>query len=487
MIMKSLAAALKKDQWLILILILGLFLRLIDINKPFSGLSGWNEAHYSMAPLNFFKYGLLTPVNDYGLDLSTTPILYWSIFSIFKIFGVHEWSARIPSLISGLLSIWLIYLISEKLYSREVANYSAFISAIAPGIVYFSRSVQLESMMAFFSLASILSLLKYCESKKGFWFFISTVLLSFAIFIKLSAIVIYPVLVWIWFNHHKSSKSKENLSNLFLYLILPLIPSLLWIYVGVLTTPQFIKTYFIRPGDILTSRTVLDALRLAAFKFVPWNFGNFQYYLLLAGIPILSISWRKHMPMILLSATWLVLVIKYPITYQNNWYYDYLALYGMAVLTGFLIVETQSFFRETINSPNFSKAITFFIVLILFFNISGYYDPFHVYFIEADEQFRSIGEPEPFYSAKQVAHENIKGRSVMVAWPSTMYYVGGDPEYVDAMHFQDKKIVDSIRGERYAYVVLYYAWNMEIQKALEDSVYEKIAPRAWRLKGNETN
>ncbi|MHA2344730.1 MAG: ArnT family glycosyltransferase, partial [Candidatus Hodarchaeales archaeon] len=132
--MKSRTAFIQKNVWIILIIILGLILRLIDITKPFSGLSGWNEGHYALAPLNYFKYGLFTPMNDYGLDFSTSPVLYWAIFVSFKLFGVHEWSARMPSLISGIISIWLIFLIAEILYNREIAHLSAFIAATAPGI-----------------------------------------------------------------------------------------------------------------------------------------------------------------------------------------------------------------------------------------------------------------------------------------------------------------------------------------------------------------
>ena len=75
--MKPQVSFLRKNRWLLLIILLGLTLRLIDIGQPYIGLSSWNEAHYSLAPLNYFKYGLWTPMNDYGLDLSTTPLLYW--------------------------------------------------------------------------------------------------------------------------------------------------------------------------------------------------------------------------------------------------------------------------------------------------------------------------------------------------------------------------------------------------------------------------
>jgi 4-amino-4-deoxy-L-arabinose transferase-like glycosyltransferase len=290
-----------------LIIILGLILRLIDITKPFSGLSGWNEGHYALAPLNYFKYGLFTPMNDYGLDFSTSPVLYWAIFVSFKLFGVHEWSARMPSLISGIISIWLIFLIAEILYNREIAHLSAFIAATAPGIVYFSRSVQLESTMVMFSLGAVLFLLYYGGTEKEIFYWLSTVSLSLAVLIKYTAVIIYPVILWLWFVSVKRSLSRLNISKLVFYLVLPLIPSLLWIYYAASVQPLFIYGYFFRPQDVLSTGIIIGALNKAIFTYLPWNLGKFQFYLLLLGAPIIVNSGRKLMPMILLSTTWIFL------------------------------------------------------------------------------------------------------------------------------------------------------------------------------------
>ncbi len=362
----------KSNSWLILILLLGLLLRLVDINQPYIGLSGWNEAHYSLAPLNYFKYGLFTPMNDYGLDLSTTPLLYWAIYASFKIFGVSEWSARIPSLISGLISIWLIFLIAERLYNREVAHLGAFIVATAPGIVYFSRSVQLESMLAMFSLGAILSLLYFGNTKTAGWYFASIAFLSLSMLVKLPAILIYPALLWIWIHYVDGTMKKKNLLRLAIYFLLPLIPALLWIYYGASVTPLFIKTYFIRPSEMSTLDSIFGSLGRAAFEFAPRNLGRMQFYILLAGLPILAVKWKKHMPMLLLSTTWLALVIKYPITYLNNWYYDYLALYAMSVLAAYVLVEISHYFRRTLQVEKSSKILAASLIMIALFNIFGY-------------------------------------------------------------------------------------------------------------------
>jgi 4-amino-4-deoxy-L-arabinose transferase-like glycosyltransferase len=483
--MGILGLKMKSDRWLILIILLGLVLRLVDIVQPYIGLSGWNEAHYSLAPVNYFKYGLLEPMNDYGLDLSTTPILYWAIYASFKIFGISEWSARIPSLISGIISIWLIYLIAQRLYDREVAYLGSFIVATAPGIVYFSRSVQLESMLAMFSLGALLSLLYFGDTKKVGWYIAAIFFLSLSLLIKLPAILIYPALLWIWIHYVDLSLNRKNLLRLSIYFLLPLIPALLWIYYGANVTPIFIKTYFIRPSEVPTLKAIFGSLDKAAFEFVPGNLGRLQFYILLAGLPILAVKWKRHMPMVLISTTWLALVIKYPITYLNNWYYDYLALYAMSVLAAYVLVKITHYFRRVLNAEKSSKQLAAILIIIALFNIQGYYDPFHKFFNEAQSQFQTIGEPEPFYSAKFVAKENVDKQMVMVSWPSTMFYSGADPGYVKALHFQDEKIIDSIHEEKYEYIVLYYSMNREIRDILAEKGYEKIAPRAWR-RINET-
>ncbi|GBE17555.1 hypothetical protein BMS3Abin16_00138 [archaeon BMS3Abin16] len=482
MVMKPQDSVLWKNRWLLLIIILALFLRLIDIRQPYIGLSSWNEAHYSLAPLNYFKYGRLMPMNDYGLDLSTTPLLYWAIYASYWLFGVSEWAARLPSLISGLISLFLIFRLAERTCDRDTAYLGTVIAATMPGIVYFSRSVQLESMTTMFALAAALALFNYADSDSDKWFWASAAFLSLAIFVKYTSIVIVPALLWIWFYYVKQSKLKANHVKLAAYVVLPLLPSLLWIYYGATVTPVFMKSYFFRPTDYVSLASISHSLSRAFFEFLPINLGRLQFYLLISGIPILAANIKKQGFFLLLGTTWLALVIKYPQTYINNWYYDYTALYAFAVLSGYILSVVLRSLTQGVSERNKKTALSLLLIVILLVNAQGYYTPFHTYFTDARADFQAAGEPEPFYSARLIAEQNTGHKPVMVAWPSTMYYAGADPAYVSAFHFQDDKIESGIAEGRYEYVALYYPLTKELAELLDGSGYEKIAPRAWRKK-----
>jgi len=479
-VMKLQVSVLCKNRWLLLIILLALFLRLIDIGQPYIGLSSWNEAHYSLAPLNYFKYGLLTPMNDYGLDLSTTPLLYWAIYASYTVFGVSEWAARIPSLIFGLISLFLIFHLAERLYDRDTAYLGTFIAATMPGIIYFSRSVQLESMTTMFALAAALSLFNYADSDSDKWFWTSAVFLSLSILVKYTSIVIVPALLWVWFYYVKRSNPKANHVKLAAYVVLPLLPSLLWIYYGATVTPAFMKGYFFRPADPALIESISQAVYRAFFEFLPLNLGRLQFYLLISGIPILAANIKKQGFFLLLGTTWLALVIKYPQTYINNWYYDYTALYALAVLSGYILTVVVRSLTQGVSGRNKKTALSLLLLVIFLVNAQGYYTPFHTYFADTRADFQAAGEPVPFYSARLVAEQNTEHKPVMVAWPSTMYYAGADPAFVSAFHFQDDKIESSIAEGRYEYVALYYPLTKELADLLDGSGYEKIAPRAWR-------
>src|SRR3982751_1097268 len=45
---------------------------------------------------------------DGVLYLEKSPLKYWMIAVCFKLFGVHDWSARIPIVISVILLAWLV-------------------------------------------------------------------------------------------------------------------------------------------------------------------------------------------------------------------------------------------------------------------------------------------------------------------------------------------------------------------------------------------
>ncbi len=142
---------------LIAIFCLGFFLRVVNIENSPPSLN-WDEAalgYNAFSILNTGKdeYGVAAPLFTRSFDdyKSALPI-YPMILSV-KTFGLNAFAVRFPTAVWGSLSIFLIYLIANKIFKKQfVAIISSFIFAIEPWSIHFSRVYHEATMANFFYL-----------------------------------------------------------------------------------------------------------------------------------------------------------------------------------------------------------------------------------------------------------------------------------------------------------------------------------------------
>ncbi len=119
---------------------------------------GYNA--YSILKTGRDEYGKFMPVifksfGDYkpGLYIYTT-------VPFVAIFGLNEWSVRLSGAISGIFAVWLVYLITRKLFGNKIAIFSTFILAISPWHLQFSRGAWEVNLSLTLTLAGIYFFLK---------------------------------------------------------------------------------------------------------------------------------------------------------------------------------------------------------------------------------------------------------------------------------------------------------------------------------------
>src|SRR5215470_16915581 len=71
--------------------------------------------------------------------LEKAPLMYWAVASSFKIFGVHDWSARLPIALGVLALLLVVYRLGRRIYGEEGGFYSALILATGFGPFIFTR------------------------------------------------------------------------------------------------------------------------------------------------------------------------------------------------------------------------------------------------------------------------------------------------------------------------------------------------------------
>jgi 4-amino-4-deoxy-L-arabinose transferase-like glycosyltransferase len=318
-----------------------------------------------------------------------------------------------------------------------------------------------------------LFLIYYKDTDDVRWLIASGIYLSIAVLTKYPAVLVYPALMWVWFRYGKYEGRKRETARQFSYVLLPLLPSLLWLFYAITTKPTLTAWYFNKPEAPWSLISAKMALYLAVTKFIPEHFG-YVFYIPFVLIFFLALKDIKtHGAILLFTLPWLILIFAFPNFYLANMYYHYTMLYGMAVLLGFYITKAIEKIKE---HPQLNMkligVVTFVLVMALSLNQYNVY--FHGYYTN----FTKVNETRAFESAKYVAEINTAHELVVVDFPMTMFYAGADPAYVKPAYYNDG-ILDAIKEDKYSYFVIYYSGNATIRTALKDHNYTRIAPLAW--------
>ncbi len=237
----SIAKILKNPYfWLGLIVILGFLVRLYKINSPIADWHSWRQADTAAVTRNFVKFGFNPFVPKYddlsgaaehpianpgGFRFVEFPIYNMVVYPIYLLFGVNETYHRLVSVLFSLGSIILIFLISRRYLDTFTALISAFIFALLPFNIFFSRTILPEPVLVFFSLGMLYFIDRWIwESKRflGIWGFSFTMI---AFLIKPYAIFfLLPLLYSVY-----SRRDQRHLWKKFiLFIILALLPFVLW-------------------------------------------------------------------------------------------------------------------------------------------------------------------------------------------------------------------------------------------------------------------
>lgn len=134
----------------LLAVMLGLWLRILYVNTDL----WYDEACSWFTAKQAFPFGILD--NLTSLDLQHTQIYFFLLNLWMKIFGQGEVAMRILSLIFGIATIPLVYIVSNKLSDdKRVPLFAMMLASVSPLLVIFSVEVRMYSMAIFLVMLSL--------------------------------------------------------------------------------------------------------------------------------------------------------------------------------------------------------------------------------------------------------------------------------------------------------------------------------------------
>lgn len=194
----------KKYWLLILILFLASALRLYALDKFPIGLNadeaalGYNA--YSLLETGKDEHGAAWPLVFRSFDDYKPPLYVYLALPFVKILGLNVWSVRLPSAILGVLTVLLVYLLvnalkltKDKKKNNLLALVSAFILAISPWHLHFSRGAWEVNVSTFLLILGLYCFIRGLKKPGYFSFFAVSFALS--LYAYHSARVVAPLLL----------------------------------------------------------------------------------------------------------------------------------------------------------------------------------------------------------------------------------------------------------------------------------------------------
>ncbi|MFH1996462.1 MAG: glycosyltransferase family 39 protein [Candidatus Omnitrophota bacterium] len=130
-----------------------------------------DETFYAQTSREMVDRGEWATPYLHGKPQFEKPILfYWLVNVSYKVFGVNEAAARLPSAVLGFIGILLVYLLSAALFDKKAALLSGVIMAANVEYVILSRACVTDMALSVFILAGLLAFVYAYQRKLKFMY-----------------------------------------------------------------------------------------------------------------------------------------------------------------------------------------------------------------------------------------------------------------------------------------------------------------------------
>lgn len=120
------------------------------------GLLDPDEGRYASIPQQMLLFDdYITPRQNWVKFLDKPPLLYWGIASLYSVFGVHEWAARLVPTLAALTGILAVFVLGQRMFGTRAGIFGAIILASSLMWILMARFVvtdMLFSSLVFISL-----------------------------------------------------------------------------------------------------------------------------------------------------------------------------------------------------------------------------------------------------------------------------------------------------------------------------------------------
>ena len=107
-----------------------------------------DTVHAEAAREMVLRHDWVTCYTDGIRYLEKAPLMYWAVAASYELFGVHDWSPRLPLMLGVLALLLATYVLGTRAYGERGGRYAAVVLATCLGPYIFTRFQIPESLSA---------------------------------------------------------------------------------------------------------------------------------------------------------------------------------------------------------------------------------------------------------------------------------------------------------------------------------------------------
>ncbi|MFM7148342.1 MAG: ArnT family glycosyltransferase, partial [Gemmataceae bacterium] len=206
-----------------------------------------DESRYAQIPREMLdRSDLIVPTLQGEPYLDKPPLFYWMVMLSYRIFGAHDWSARLVPAIAAHLTLLLTYLLGRRTMGERPAFWAALVLALAPGFLGMSRLLILDGLLTLFVTLALFAgyeALRGNTLRKGWWL-LASVAVGLAVLTK-GPVALLLFLPPLWLHRRLSGKGcVPSRGDLVLFGLIVLAITLPWYIALSLRVPEFVRYFF---------------------------------------------------------------------------------------------------------------------------------------------------------------------------------------------------------------------------------------------------
>lgn len=143
------------------------------------------ESNYALTAKEMVQSGDWLSPRIYGQYWYDKPIMiYWLIALCYKLFGINEFAARLPSGIFSSVSVVFLYWFTNKVYNRQTAWLAALVLATSLEFWILARLIITDAALFFFNSVAMACLYLGFKEQKRCWYLLAYAAAGLAVLTK---------------------------------------------------------------------------------------------------------------------------------------------------------------------------------------------------------------------------------------------------------------------------------------------------------------